>query len=186
MKVEQVLKAAGYKITEGSAYGWPCYSPYARWLDLEEDVSCVFDANTREVFELHISNSDASKVWRWQEPRTIPDFIKECEKRGINPDDASESTKYIPIQGEAEAIAMVYEHMNAETEGDSLVQINMDDTELLKVCMMAHEKDMTLNEFVTHVLTIQLEHLKAQQVQDTTSPTEEKKSKKKNTKKNSS
>lgn len=162
MKVEHVLKAASYTITEGSPYGWTCYSPYAHWLDLENGISCVFDRLTREVYELQIAGDDDSTQYRWQDPRKIEAYLRECEARQVDPNAAGEDTQYQTIESEGQAIAMVYKRSHGEGQEDSIVQINMEDSEMLRLYNLAHERDMTLNEMVTHILIEQIERMKQQ------------------------
>lgn len=65
------------RIVGGDKFTWNCYGEDARYLDLESNVSLVFDEKTQEIYELSIM--DANITWRHPEYKQA--YNKEMKER---------------------------------------------------------------------------------------------------------
>ena len=165
MHLSQVNEITNHRITEGSEYGWNCY-PDARYLDYESDfahVSVLYSTVTQEIYQAEVSiKVDAwdedQRPYRWLNPDFKEAFFSECKKRKVKKNRAWDDVKWIDLETEedflekAEAIFHGLDH-------DKRVQvpIELEDDVMLKLCMEAHKRDITLNQMVEEILRNMIE-----------------------------
>ena len=89
MDLNYLLELCEYRIASGDPYGWTCY-PNGWNLNLEldvierENVSCVFNTKTREIYEIVLPFNNKWFIWR--NPAYIDAYESECEDGGYHPD----------------------------------------------------------------------------------------------------
>jgi hypothetical protein len=166
LTLADVNEALNHQITEGSEYQWQCYGPNARFLDytiggLDVTAGVIYDTQTQEVYEATLCNGPADLAYRWTNPKFIKAHRKEAKKRGVDADQAWDDVDYIDvsvdewIQAALDLVSespVEEEHLDLRKTTDTTVEINLDDSELLQLCMMAHEQDITLNALVNNIL----------------------------------
>lgn len=157
MHLSKVNEALGHHITGGSEYHWQCYGPDVRFLDFESihaHASVLFDTVTQEVYEVTLSSKDESiRPYRWLNPETKQDYLAECKTRNIDPHCAWDDVNYVDLETEEDFLDKAEAIINGESF-DTRVQvpIELDDSELLYLMKMAHERDITFNELVEDIL----------------------------------
>jgi hypothetical protein len=162
MLLSEVIKAAKFKIDEGSEYLWNCYGVNARLLDFSKDknaidegsVSCVFDDKTQQVYEVTIFTRD-NKSYRWIDPDYVDALKNECNKRDIPFEfwgDDNEN-KWVNLDHTKDVFRKVEQVIETgNCDDDVTIDIDIDDESMLKLCLMAHERNITLNELMTEIL----------------------------------
>ncbi len=152
MQLNQVLRACNYEIDEGAAGAEPFKSGKTRTLSLcGGKVHCTFSQASRVTLEIRVhpdANSPATWVWRDSQ---FPE----------KPQTSNEGTQGARrVHSTHEALALL-EHMS-HADGKDLVDTQLDLSEdvLLELYTQAHQKDMTLNELVNHVMQEMVERHK--------------------------
>jgi hypothetical protein len=95
-------------------------------------------------------------------PKNQEKHRKEAEDRGINLNEAWDCVEYIDLGVDDDFIQKCLAIREGE-DYDTRVQVEVDfsDEDLLKYMKMAHDRDMTFNEFVEEALRTVLEEVKA-------------------------
>ena len=156
--MKQFLETVNYRITEGSEYLWTCYGPNAYSLDswngedLGHSLSMVFDTENQTVYEVTACDYKQSRAYRLINPDYQAAY-RTAAKNSSSPNQAWDNIDYTDLevdedwQHKAQAIVQgnVY---------DTRVSIPLDLTEQeqLTLFRMAHERDMTFNDFCCDVV----------------------------------
>ena len=162
------METVNYRITEGSEYGWTCYGPDAYQLDSWDgdndqghSIGIVFDTVTQVVYEMDAHDYKNSRAYRWINPDFKKNYEGEVEKRLIDHDEAWDDVKYIDLETTEDMLnkaQAIVDGLDYDTRVS--IPIELPENELLVLFKMAHESDMTFNDFVEDVLTKELERLK--------------------------
>ncbi len=157
--LKQFMETVGYRITEGSTYGWQCFGPNAYCLDSwngEQDghtISIIFDTRDQTVYQATAYDYARERAYRMTNPEFKAAFDTECEDRDIldiawERDDGS-PVKYIDLDVEEDFIEKARAICNGE-DYDTRVQIQVEfsDEELLEYMKIAHDRDITFNRLV--------------------------------------
>lgn len=158
------MEAVDYRITEGSAYCWQCYGPNAYTLDSwDQDhdgvsASIVFDTKTQEVYQADVHDYSRDRSYRLINPSFKQAHDAEGKERDVNFDEAYDGVKFVDLETEEDFLDKLTAIMNYE-EYDTRVSVPLEfsDAELLRYMTLAHERDMTFNEFVEEALRQGLE-----------------------------
>lgn len=157
--LKEWMEVVGYRITEGSNYGWDCYGPNSYSLDSWNgdhegcSFSVIFDTKTQEVYEVQSHDFKNKRAYRIINPEFQKKHRKECKRRDVNLNEAWEDVDYVDLETEDDWL----EKARAISSGeyyDTRVSIPVDftDEELLKYMKMAHDRDMTFNAFIEEAL----------------------------------
>ena len=153
------MEVTDYKITEGSDFLWDCYGPDVHSLDswnqsqLGHTVHVVFDTSSQEVYEMSVCDYSKNLAYRWMNPEYIKDYLDEAKSKGINPYMAYDEVNYIDL----EVTEDLLEKARAIVAGEEYdtrvcIPITFTDEELLTYMKLAHELDITFNQFVVKAL----------------------------------
>jgi hypothetical protein len=161
MHLADVNENLNHKIVGGSEYGWNCF-PDARYLDYESNfahASIVYSTETQEIYQAEVTVKPEAwpqdaRPYRWLNPDYKEAFFSECKKRNVKKNKAWDDVKYIDLEVTEDFL----EKANAIFKGkefDTRVQvpIDLEDDVMLKLCMEAHKRDITLNKMVEEVLS---------------------------------
>lgn len=169
--LKQWMEVCGYRITEGSEYGWQCFGHNAYRLDSwngDQDghtISIVFDTRTQEVYEVEAFDYKRERAYRMVNPAYKEAFDAEFVDREILDmaweDEEGNPVKYIDLDVEEDFMDKAYAICN-DQEYDTRVQVpvNFTDDELLTYMKMAHERDITFNQLVEEALRAAIEDAK--------------------------
>lgn len=169
--LKDFMEAVDYRITEGSDYQWQCFGPDAYSLDSwngdhkGHTVSIIFDTKDQTVYQVMAYDYARNRAYRMTNPDFKEEFDGECQDRDILDiaweDDEGNPIKYVDLEVEDDFLEKVHAIVNDE-DYDTRVQIPVEfsDEELLQYMKMAHERDMTFNEFVEEALRSMIEEHK--------------------------
>lgn len=160
MRLSQVNEMTNHRITEGSEYGWNCY-PNARYLSYESDfayVSVLYSTETQEIYEADITIkakawAEDQRPYRWLNPEYKDIMISEAKSRNVKWKKAWDDVKWIDLETEEDFLEKAKAIFNG-LEHDKRIQVplELEDDIMLKLCMEAHKRDVTLNKFVEEIL----------------------------------
>jgi hypothetical protein len=161
--LKEFMEVIDYRITEGSNYLWDCYGPNSYSLDSWDgnhdgkSFSIIFDTKTQVVYEVQAHDFKNQRAYRLCNPDTQLGMEIEAGNRGVNKKEAWENVDYVDLDVDDDwmqkALAIA-----ADEDYDTRVTVplELDDTEMFTLMKMAHERDLTLNEFVEDILRKQL------------------------------
>lgn len=166
--LKEWMELVGYRITEGSNYGWNCYGPDAYTLDSwngDQDghsFSIIFDTRTQVVYEVEAHDYRNQRAYRIVNPEFKKAFDNESSSRGELGNQAWDDVNYVDLEVDDDFIQKCLAIRESE-DYDTRVQVPVDftDEDLLKYMKMAHERDMTFNQFVEEALKAAIEEAKA-------------------------
>jgi hypothetical protein len=166
--LKQFMETCGYRITEGSEYGWQCFGHDAYRLDSwngDQDghtLSIVFDTKTQVVYEAEVFDYNRKRAYRMVNPEFKAAFDQEHVDRDIldmawEKDDGT-PVKYVDLDVVEDFIEKAYAICN-DQEYDTRVQIQVEftDEELLRYMKFAHERDITFNQLVEEAIKAAIE-----------------------------
>ena len=154
--LKEWMEVANYRITEGSEY-FAYGGAYAltSWSGGQDGYSLeiIFDQKTQVVYEAQACDYNHNRAYR---------LINEDYKDESRDDQAWDDTKWIDLESDDDWIQKALAIVAGE-DYDTRVSIPIDlpEEELMVLFKMAHERDMTFNDFVEQVLREQLERLQA-------------------------
>ena len=156
MHLRKVNEALGHKISGGSEYGWTCWTN-ARWLDYESEyahAAVVFNSETQEVYTAEVSDKAGKhKPYRWLNPAYKEDMHQEARDRNTDPNVFCDDISWYDLETQEDWLDKASAMMRGELFDTRIeVPVDLDDDALLKLCIMAHERDITLNKMVEIVL----------------------------------
>jgi hypothetical protein len=157
--IKEWMELVDYRITEGSNYGWQCYGTDVYQLDSwngEQDgysFSIIFDTKDQTVYEVQAHDYVHNRAYRMINSDFSADMQDEADHRGINKDEAWDEVDYIDLEVDDD----FFQKCLAIKDGDDYdtrvsIPVDFSDEELLKYARMAHEQDITLNQFIENAL----------------------------------
>jgi hypothetical protein len=157
--VKEFMEIVGYRITEGSDYGWRCYGPDAYRLDSwnqDHDghtVSIVFDTNTQTVYEATAYDYSRERAYRLFNPEFKKSFDQEALERGASANEAWDDVNYVDLESDDDFIQKALAIVAGE-DYDTRVSIPLELPEdvLFELMRQAHEKDITFNQHVENIV----------------------------------
>lgn len=167
MLLYELLRIANFKISGGSEFLWKCYGLNARILDFSESsgqsidhcsgVSCVFDSETQQVYEVNIYEANLytenNKWYRWIDADFIEDYKKECSEREVPFELAIDDKKWTDLEYIEDVLRKVPQVIETGScDDDVTIKLDLNNDELLTLCMYAHEKNITLNDLIKEIL----------------------------------
>lgn len=169
--IKDFLETIQYKITDGADYCWQCYGPNARSMDYwngKHDnngvtICMVFDTKTQVVYEMEAWNSAKSREYRWIHPDYRAVIKAEATKRGVDHSQSFDDNKFIDLEVAEDMLEKATAIVNGEDYDDRvIVPLTLDKEQMLMLMTLAHEADLTLNQFVEKVLRAEIERLEEQ------------------------
>jgi hypothetical protein len=168
--IKEWMELTDYKITEGSDYCWDCYGPYSYQLDSWNRIhgdggysfSITFSTKSQKVYEVQVHDYTNNRAYRMVNPKFQKKQENEAIRRGINPNEAWDEVDYVNLDVVDDFIQKCLA-IKAGEKYDTRVQVPVDfsDEELLQYMKLAHDRDMTFNEFVEEALRHALEEVEA-------------------------
>jgi hypothetical protein len=166
--LKEWMEVVEYRVTEGSTFCWQCYGDNAYSLDSwngDQDgysFTVIFDTKTQTVYEVQSHDYKNQRAYRLINPDFKSNRDAESADRKVPLDQAWDEVNYVDLEADDDwfqkALAIA-----AGEDYDTRVSIPIDlpEVELMVLFKMAHDRDMTFNDFIEQVLREQLERLQA-------------------------
>ena len=156
--LKEFMELVDYRITEGSEYYCEAYGPNAysldSWNGKHEDgghsLSIVFDTSTQEVYEVTVCDYENNRAYR---------LMDEAYKNtSADTPEAWDEANWIDLEVDDDFIEKAQaiiagEHFDTRVQ----VPLNLPREDMFKMMQMAHERDLTLNQFIEEVLRNMIE-----------------------------
>jgi hypothetical protein len=164
--LKEWMELVDYRITEGSTYGWRCFGDDVYQLDSwngdqeGHSFTITFDTKTQEIYQVEAHDFRNGRAYRMINPDHASAHAKETTDRGVE-DEAWEDVNYVDLEADDDFMQKAMA-IAAGEDYDTRVSVPLDftDEELLKYMKLAHERDMTFNQFVEEALREAIEDYK--------------------------
>lgn len=163
--LNDVMVAAQCKVNDGCEYGWDWAGEFAYLLTFTVDptttrsreVVVVFDRKTQQVYSIEVwGTPEEKKYFQWIDPTKALAFEQESLERGVDPSNAIDESNFIIISDDNEILRIIQAAMNNENLEEfadaDLITLSLSNEELVALSLMAHAKDVTLNQMVNSIL----------------------------------
>ena len=160
--MKEFMELVDHKITEGGDYGWQCFGSNSYQLSHWNGVhgkggwsaNIVFSTKSQKVYTVEVCDYTNDRAYRIINPDYVKKYNKESKDRGELGNQAWDGVDYIDLEVDDDFIQKFLAIKSGE-DYDTRVQLPVDfsDEDLLKYMKLAHERDITFNEFVTQALT---------------------------------
>lgn len=169
ISIKDFLESIDYKITDGWTYSWQCYGYNAYGIDSWSgtydsgySASIVFDTKTQDVYEVSVCDFSNNRAYRLFNPDYRLAYKDEMASRGIDTDSAWDDVQYIELETDKDMLEKIKAILKGEKYDERVeIPIDLDKDELLNLFKAAHAKDMTLNDYINHVLVDYIDIKKA-------------------------
>lgn len=161
--VKDFMECTQHKISETAEFTWACYGNHAQHMDYwngkhdttGHSISIVYDTVTQVVYEMEAWDYGREREYRWTNPDYAGLAKKESKSRGVKYKKSCDGRRYIDLDVAADMLEKATAIAAGEEYDDRvMVPLDLDERELFEMMKMAHQKDMTLNQFVEHILTL--------------------------------
>jgi len=157
MYLQEFIESIGFKITGGDEFLWRCYGPNARTIDCEDlekySITCVYDTQTQEVYEINACDYVKERAYKYINPEYLEAYKAQAQAYGVSDDIAWDSVEYTHLDVTHDMYEKIEGIMSGEDYDDRvIVPLDLSDKDMLKLMIMAHEADMTFNEYIQQFL----------------------------------
>jgi hypothetical protein len=167
--MKEWMELVGYRITEGSDYGWQCYGSDVYMLDSwngEQDghsFTIIFDTKDQTVYEVQAHDYVHQRAYRMINPDFAKKHRKESKRRDISKDNAWDDVDYVDLDVDDDFMQKSLA-IAAGEDYDTGVMMTLDlpDDLLLSAAMEAHKQNITLNDYINKALAEMVEVYKAE------------------------
>jgi len=161
--LKEWMEVVNYRITEGSDFMWDCYGPNSYSLDSwsgsqdGHSFTVIFDTKTQVVYEVQSHDYRTQRAYRLVNPNFASERNIESADRNVALNEAWDGVNYIDLEEDDDwfqkALAI---EAGEDYDTRVTVPLDLDEHEMFTLMKMAHERDLTLNEFVEEILREQL------------------------------
>lgn len=167
MQLQSFLHLIQYKITDGYSFDWKCFGRNAHGIQCDEkdgyNLVAIYDRFTHRVYQIEAWDYITNHSYRWTDPDFLESHVNECAANNVDYYEACDGV-FIDFQMEDDIINMgnkIIEAHNArilelasdiDEDGKEEIVLNLSEQEQFDLMKMAHEQDMSLNEFVESIL----------------------------------
>jgi len=166
ISMKEWMELVDYKITEGGDYGWSCYGPNSYQLSSWNGVhgtggysfNIVFSTKTQKVYEVEVCDYTNERAYRMINPKYVEKHRKEAKSRGEFANMAWDDVDFTDLEVDDDFIQKCLAIKAGEVY-DTRIQVPLDlpDDMMFDMMRMAHERDITLNQFVEEILKLAIE-----------------------------
>lgn len=158
--IKDFMELVEYRITEGSKYCWDCFGPNAYSLDSwngehnGHSAGIVFDTEDQTVYQVSVYDYRNNRAYRMINSTHAPQHMMEATERNVNADQAWDDVNYVDLDVDEDFLDKARAIIAGEVDYDTRIQVPLDlsDDMLYNMMKLAHEQDVTLNQFVEQIL----------------------------------
>ena len=158
--IKDFMECIDYQITGGTEYQWECYGPNVRYLEhqsgdghVSDTILILFDTVDQTVYEMQAWDYANEREYRWIHPDYIDAHKKEAKRRDVKWKRSIDDRKFINLEVTDDILEKSRAIFLGEEYDDRImVTLDLGEAERVMLMEMAHEADMSLNQFVEHIL----------------------------------
>jgi len=171
--MQQWMELVDYKITEGNDYCWECYGPNAYDLSSWNGVhgkggysfNIIFSTKTQKVYEVTVCDYTRNRAYRMIAENKQAKHRKESLARGINLNEAWDDVNYVDLEVDNDFIDKSLAIRNGEDyDTGVLMPLTLDNNTILQAALAAHERGITLNDYINLALADLAEKVKSGEI----------------------
>ena len=157
ISLKEWMELVDYRITEGNEYGWSCYGSNSHSLSMWNGVhgkggyssNIIFDNKDQTVYEVEFCDYTHDRAYRMINADFKKAYEKESQKREVSPNEAWDGVQYTDLEVDDDFVQKALAIKSGE-DYDTRISVPVDftDEELLKYMKLAHEQDITFNQFI--------------------------------------
>lgn len=159
--IKDWMELINYRITDGSDYQWNCYGDSSHALDSWNggyddsgfSLGIIFDTHTQVVYEVNVCDYGRRRAYRIINPDYKQAHDAEAKTRSVSSCQAWDDVEYVDLDSDEDFLRKARAIFAGE-EYDTKVDITVEftDEELLKYMKLAHQLDITFNQFIERAL----------------------------------
>jgi len=159
--IKQFMEVVEYRITEGSAWAWPCFGPQAQPYTLAAwngdyegwSMNIVFDTGTQQVYLAEACDYRLQRAYRRVNPDWALQYRDYAQSQGERTDQAWDLVDFVDLETDDDWIEKALA-IRAGRDYDTRISVpvTLTDDELYSLMQQAHARDITLNQLVTEIL----------------------------------
>ena len=158
--MQQFMELVVYRITEGSVFCWKCFGNNAYRLnswDGNQDgatVSILFDTRTQETYQLEACDYKNNRAYRWLNPEYKQAHNEEASIQAPGRENqAWDDVNFVDLETVDDFFTKAAAILSGEKYDERVsIPIKFSDQDLLTYMKMAHEMDITFNQFVEQAI----------------------------------
>lgn len=162
IEINDWLEIVDYRINEGWQTEWKVFGPYTHTYEVTKQdytgvylfhLKCEFSVVTKTVFVIECHDYVKNVSFRWIHDAYRKHYEEEYKKREFYPEFAFSGQEFIEIETEKDILEKMTAIFNGVSYDDRVeVPLNLEEEELFELMKQAHERDLTLNQYVTTIL----------------------------------
>lgn len=161
--IKDFMETVDYRITEGSDFGWQCFGPNSHCLDCWNgshegfSIGIVFDTKNTTVYKFEAHDYARENSYRWVHPDWKEIYSNEAKNRGVDHSQSWDDVKFIDVdlsEDILEKARLIV--MGIDYDERIKVPLDLPDSLLNKLFRLAHEQDVTLNEYIETILKAEI------------------------------
>ena len=157
--LKEFLEICDYKISGGSEFCWQCFGPNAYTFDAGDfeiqnnySFQMTFDTKNQIPYCVEICDYRNNRAYRMFNPFYASKYYAEAKQRGVD-DQAWDDVYFVDIDYDEDFVQKCKAIISGEPYStDMLVPLDMPKEELHDLMLLAHERDITLNQLVADML----------------------------------
>jgi hypothetical protein len=157
--LKEWMEVVEYRVTEGSTFCWQCYGGNAYSLDSwnnDQDgnsFTIIFDTKTQVVYEVQSHDYKNQRAYRLINPDFKDQREIESTDRSVSLNVAWDEVNYVDLESDDDWIQKALSIIAGEVYDTRVsIPIDLPEEELMVLFKMAHERDLTFNDFVEQIL----------------------------------
>ena len=154
--LREFFELIDYRINEGSNYGWQCYGDHAHTIDCTDEHYCLavtFDRQDQTVYEVTVCDYRNSRAYRMINSDHQAAYRAEADQRGVNARQAWDHVDYVDLETVEDFVGKAQAIMAGQLYDTRVsIPIDLSENELLALFKLAHQRDMTFNDFIMEIL----------------------------------
>jgi hypothetical protein len=153
-----------HRVTGGSELQWQCYGHHAYVIESDganHSFSVVFDRANQVVYEVTVCDYVNNRAYRMINPDFKFGHDDEAAGRDVPANQAWHDVLYVDLDVADDFIQKGLAIRDGKSYDTRIsIPLTLPNSEMLALMTMAHERDMTFNDFVTEILEQALANLK--------------------------
>ena len=171
--MKEWMELVDYKITEGSDYLWSCYGPNAYQLSSWNGIhgeggysfNIVFSTKTQKVYEVSVCDYTNNRAYRMIAENKREKHSKESKSRDVELNKAWDDVEYVDLDVDEDFL----EKSQAIVLGEDydtrvMMSLELPNDIIVQAALAAHERDITLNDYINLALAELVNKVKSGEV----------------------
>ena len=171
--MQEWMELVDYKITEGGTFGWSCYGPNAYQLSSWNSIhgkggwsfNIVFSTKTQKVYEVTVCDYINNRAYRMIAENKRDKHSKESKSRDVELNKAWDDVEYVDLDVDEDFL----EKSQAIVLGEDydtrvMMSLELPNDIIVQAALAAHERDITLNDYINLALAELVNKVKSGEV----------------------